>query len=391
MVAQSSAIPTVPSLEELRERIRSMTLQDEPTCVKTLLNSVSLSTNARMRAKTRAAALVAGARARSKERPLLDSFLQEFALSNEEGVALMCLAEGLLRIPDDETADRLIADKIAAGNWSAHAGASSSTFVNASTWGLMLTGRLIEPPRQAREATDSWLQSLSRRLSAPVLRAAFRRAMRIIGGEFVVGRTIEEALARSAKTPELTLCSYDMLGEGARTWADAERYRLSYEQALESIGAQRKGTPIHERSSLSVKLSALEPRYDLMHEGLVMQRLVPTVIDLARQAAAADVGFTIDAEEADRLDLSLNVFEALARDAATQTWAGLGIVVQAYGAARYRMACFAGSRHAASHLRAAGEGCVLGRRDQARSGTRAVLLSRVHAQSDHGCCVSGLR
>src|SRR5687768_6862385 len=180
MVAQSSAIPTVPSLEQLREQIRSMTLQDELTCVKSLLNSVSLSTNARMRAKTRAAALVAGARARSKERPLLDSFLQEFALSNEEGVALMCLAEGLLRIPDDETADRLIADKIAQGNWSAHAGASTSTFVNASTWGLMLTGRLIEPPRQAREATDSWLQGMSRRISAPMLRAAFRRAMRII-------------------------------------------------------------------------------------------------------------------------------------------------------------------------------------------------------------------
>jgi len=331
MVAQSSAIPTVPSLEELREQIRSTTLQDELTCVKSLLKSVSLSTNARMRAKARATALVAGARARSKERPLLDSFLQEFALSNEEGVALMCLAEGLLRIPDDETADRLIADKIAAGNWSAHAGASSSTFVNASTWGLMLTGRLIDPPSQARDATDSWLQGLSRRLSAPVLRAAFRRAMRIIGGEFVVGRTIEEALARSAKTPELTLCSYDMLGEGARTWADAERYRISYEKALEAIGSQRKGTPIHERSSLSVKLSALEPRYDLMHDGLVMQRLVPTAIDLARQAATADVGFTIDAEEADRLDLSLNVFEALARDAATQSWAGLGIVVQAYG------------------------------------------------------------
>ena len=331
MAAQSFAVPSVPSLEELREQIRSTTLQDESTCVKTLLESLNLSANARLRAKTRAAALVAGARARSRERPLLDSFLQEFALSNEEGVALMCLAEGLLRIPDDETADRLIADKIAAGNWSAHAGASSSTFVNASTWGLMLTGRLVEAPRQAREATDSWLQNLSRRISAPMLRAAFRRAMRIIGGEFVVGRTIEEALERSAKTPELTLCSYDMLGEGARTWADAQRYRTSYEQALEAIGSQRKGLPIHERSSLSVKLSALEPRYDLMHEGLVMQRLVPIATDLARRAAAADVGFTIDAEEADRLDLSLSVFEALARDPATQSWSGLGIVVQAYG------------------------------------------------------------
>ena len=331
MVAQLSTVPAGPSAHELREQIRNAALQDEPTCVKALLDSLSFSAEARARAKARAAALVAGARSRSRERPLLDSFLQEFALSNEEGVALMCLAEGLLRIPDDETADRLIADKIAVGNWSAHAGESSSTFVNASTWGLMLTGRLIEPPRLARNETASWLQNLSRRISAPVLRAAFRRAMRIIGGEFVVGRTIEEALERSAKTPELTLCSYDMLGEGARTWADAQRYRTAYEQALKAIGSQRQGLPLDDRSSLSVKLSALEPRYDLMHEALVMRRLGPIATDLARRAAAANVGFTIDAEEADRLDLSLNVFEALARDPATQAWQGLGIVVQAYG------------------------------------------------------------
>jgi RHH-type proline utilization regulon transcriptional repressor/proline dehydrogenase/delta 1-pyrroline-5-carboxylate dehydrogenase len=331
MVAQSSAVPTAPSLEELREQIRSNTLQDEPTCVKALLKSTSFSLDARARAKARAAALVSGARARARERPLLDSFLQQFALSNEEGVALMCLAEGLLRIPDDGTADRLIADKIAAGNWSAHAGASASTWVNASTWGLMLTGKLIEPPPQARDETTSWVQGLSRRLSAPVLRTAFRQAMRIIGGEFVVGRTIDEALARSAKSDELSLCSFDMLGEGARTWADAERYRKSYEQALDAIGSQRRGTPIDERSNLSVKLSALEPKYDLMHDGLVMQRLAPIVTDLARRAAKADVGFTIDAEEADRLDLSLDVFEALARDKTTQSWQGLGIVIQAYG------------------------------------------------------------
>ncbi len=331
MVAQSSVIPSPPSLDELREQIRSATLQDETACVKALLKSSSMSLDARARARTRAAALVTGARARAKERPLLDSFLQQFALSNEEGVALMCLAEGLLRIPDDETADRLIADKIASGNWSAHAGASSSIWVHATAWGLMLTGRLVDPPRLAREETTSWLQGLSRRLSAPVLRSAFRQAMRIIGGEFVVGRTIEEALARSAKTPDLSLCSFDMLGEGARTWADAERYRKSYEQALDAIGRQRAGTPIDERSNLSVKLSALEPKYDQLHEGVVMQRLTPIVVDLARRAAAADVGFTIDAEEADRLDVSLNVFEALARDQTTQSWQGLGIVIQAYG------------------------------------------------------------
>ena len=256
MSTQISTIGVSSTADELRNEMRELALQDEETCVRALLASLDLPVNARTRIKERAASLVAGARARAKERPLLDSFLQEFALSNEEGVALMCLAEGLLRIPDGETADRLIADKIAAGDWSAHAGASSSTFVNASTWGLMLTGRLIEPPPQAREEPGSWLQNLSRRISAPLLRTAFRRAMRIIGGEFVVGRTIDEALERSDKTPELALCSYDMLGEGARTLPDAQRYRKSYERALDAIGARRQGIPLHTRSSLSVKLSA---------------------------------------------------------------------------------------------------------------------------------------
>lgn len=318
-------------LTALRDDIRRATLRDESDALSTLRSQLQLSDQSRSTIKARATALVAGARARSAERPLLDSFLQEFALSNEEGVALMCLAEGLLRIPDDETADRLIADKIAAGDWALHAGASSSAFVNASTWGLMLTGRLIEPPAQARAEPASWLQGLSQRLSAPLLRTAMRRAMRIIGGEFVVGRTIDEALERSAKTDELTLCSYDMLGEGARTAADASAYRASYERALDAIGRQRTGAPIDDRSSLSVKLSALEPRYDLLHVDQVMSRLSPIARDLARRAASADVGFSIDAEEADRLDLSLDVFEALARDESTRGWRGLGIVVQAYG------------------------------------------------------------
>lgn len=317
--------------DTLRDTIRRATLRDEDAALGELRLRLSLPLTLRASIREVATALVAGARARSAERPLLDSFLQEFALSNEEGVALMCLAEGLLRIPDDATADRLIADKIAAGDWSAHAGASSSAFVNASTWGLMLTGRLVELPTLAREEPSSWLQGLSQRLSAPLLRAALRRAMRIIGGEFVVGRTIDEALQRSAKTPDLALCSYDMLGEGARTWADAQRYRQAYEGALDAIGAQRAEDSIDDRSSLSVKLSALEPRYDLLHVETVKGRLVPIVTSLARRAAEADVGFTIDAEEADRLDVSLDVFEALARDETTRAWQGLGIVVQAYG------------------------------------------------------------
>jgi RHH-type proline utilization regulon transcriptional repressor/proline dehydrogenase/delta 1-pyrroline-5-carboxylate dehydrogenase len=319
------------SLESLRAQIRDAALRDESACVQSLLQSLPLTPEARDKAKACAAKLVETARAHAHERPVLDSFLQEFSLSNEEGVALMCLAEGLLRIPDDETADEFIADRLATGNWSAHSGTADSWFVNASTWALMLTGRLIQPPRAAREDTGSWLGALTRRMSAPVLRSAFRQAMRLIGEQFVVGRTIEEALQRSKKDTALTLCSFDMLGEGARTWADAQRYRQSYERALDAIGAEHSERPLHERSSLSVKLSALEPRYDLQHERLVRERLVPIVRELARRAARANIGFTIDAEEADRLDLSLMVFEALARDPDTRTWDGLGMVVQAYG------------------------------------------------------------
>ncbi len=277
MVAQSSAIPVDPVARAASRADPERHAPGRDQLHQGPAEKLDLVARCSVARQNRAAQLVTGARARSRERPLLDSFLQQFALSNEEGVALMCLAEGLLRIPDDETADRLIADKIASGNWGAHAGQSHSTWVNASTWGLMLTGKLIEPPKQAQEETTSWVQGLSRRISAPVLRTAFRQAMRIIGGEFVVGRTIQEALERSAKTDELSLCSFDMLGEGARTWADAEKYRKSYEQALDAIGSQRKGTPIDERSNLSVKLSALEPKYDLMHEGLVGQRLAPIV------------------------------------------------------------------------------------------------------------------
>lgn len=331
MNADYRAITGRDALTGLRERIRSQALRNESECVRMLIDGLKVSPAARARIGQRAADLVTGARRRSKERPLLDSFLQEFSLSNAEGVALMCLAEGLLRIPDDETADRLIAEKITSGRWALHAGQSASLLLNASTWALMLTGRVVELPADASERTGSWLQGLAQRVTAPALRAAMRRAMRIIGGEFVTGRTIEEALQRSSRSRELDLCSFDMLGEGARTLADAQKYRAAYEQALDAIGAQRRDASLHDRSSLSVKLSALEPRYDLLHKDKVMQRLVPTMQALTRRASAADIGVTIDAEEADRLDLSLDVFEALARDETTKNWQGLGMVVQAYG------------------------------------------------------------
>jgi RHH-type transcriptional regulator, proline utilization regulon repressor / proline dehydrogenase / delta 1-pyrroline-5-carboxylate dehydrogenase len=319
------------TLDALRQTIRDHGTWPEDRAVKRLLHSLELTGGARHRAVTVASALVEGARARRDERPFLDAFLQEFGLSNQEGIALMCIAEALLRIPDDVTADRLIAEKLQSGDWSAHAGRSESLFVNASTWGLMLTGGILELDPSIKTDAAGWMRKLTRKAGEPLVRLAVRRAMRIIGGEFVVGRTIEEALARSAREAEVGLCSFDMLGEGARTLQDAARYLKSYQHAIEVIGSTAGGRAVHDVSSISIKLSALEPRYHLLQRERVMQRLVPQVLELARQSARLGIQFTIDAEEADRLDLSLDVIEALAQDSVTRDWPGLGLAVQAYG------------------------------------------------------------
>ncbi|HWJ36018.1 MAG TPA: bifunctional proline dehydrogenase/L-glutamate gamma-semialdehyde dehydrogenase PutA [Steroidobacteraceae bacterium] len=331
MVANLNTPPDAAEMESLRQAARGHALWSEDRAVTRLLHRLELTGGARHRAVSVAMALVDGARARRDERPFLDAFLQEFGLSNQEGIALMCIAEALLRIPDDATADRLIAEQLATGNWSAHSGKSESLFVNASTWGLMLTGGILELDPTIKADASGWIKKLTRKAGEPLVRLAVRRAMRIIGGEFVVGRTIEEALARSAREPDVALCSFDMLGEGARTRADAERYLKSYEHAIDVIGAGTGGRPPHEVSSISIKLSALEPRYSLLQHDRVMARLAPQVIELARRAAKLGVQLTIDAEEADRLDLSLDIIEVLARDTATRGWPGLGLAVQAYG------------------------------------------------------------
>jgi RHH-type transcriptional regulator, proline utilization regulon repressor / proline dehydrogenase / delta 1-pyrroline-5-carboxylate dehydrogenase len=323
--------PTVPNLEALRREMRDHGEWPEDRAVTRLLHALELTGGARHRAVAAAMALVDGARARRDERPFLDAFLQEFGLSNQEGIALMCIAEALLRIPDDATADRLIAEKLATGDWSSHAGKSESLFVNASTWGLMLTGGILELDPSIKTDTTGWMRKFTRRAGEPLVRLAVRRAMRIIGGEFVVGRSIEEALARSAHEADVGLCSFDMLGEGARTQLDAQRYLRSYEHAIDVIGAAAAGRTPQEASSISIKLSALEPRYSLLQRERVMQRLVPSCTALARRAAGLGIQLTIDAEEADRLDLSLDVIEALAKDPATEGWPGLGLAVQAYG------------------------------------------------------------
>jgi RHH-type proline utilization regulon transcriptional repressor/proline dehydrogenase/delta 1-pyrroline-5-carboxylate dehydrogenase len=319
------------SLESLRDAVRDHGEWPEDQAVTRLLHALELTGGARHRAVATAVALVEGSRARRDERPFLDAFLQEFGLSNQEGIALMCIAEALLRIPDDATADRLIAEKLATGDWSSHAGKSESLFVNASTWGLMLTGGILELDPSIQTDTTGWMRKFTRKAGEPLVRLAVRRAMRIIGGEFVVGRSIEEALARSAREADVGLCSFDMLGEGARTQADAQRYLASYEHAIDVIGAAAAGRPPQEASSISIKLSALESRYSLLQHDRVMQRLVPLVGALVRRAAGLGIQLTIDAEEADRLDLSLDVIEALAQDPATRRWPGLGLAVQAYG------------------------------------------------------------
>ena len=326
-----NALSQAPTLDSLRQAVREHGEWPENRAVTRLLHSLELTGGARHRAVAIAMALVDGARARRDERPFLDAFLQEFGLSNQEGIALMCIAEALLRIPDDATADRLIAEKLATGDWSSHSGKSESLFVNASTWGLMLTGGILELDPSIKTDTAGWMRKFTRKAGEPLVRLAVRRAMRIIGGEFVVGRNIEEALGRSAREADVALCSFDMLGEGARTQLDAQRYLRSYEHAIDVIGAAAAGRPAHEASSISIKLSALESRYSLLQHERVMQRLVPTAAALARRAAGLGIQLTIDAEEADRLDLSLDVIEAVAKDPATRQWPGLGLAVQAYG------------------------------------------------------------
>ncbi|MDP8983575.1 MAG: bifunctional proline dehydrogenase/L-glutamate gamma-semialdehyde dehydrogenase PutA [Pseudomonadota bacterium] len=331
MVTESDTQAAVAEMESFRRSMRAHALWPEDRAAARLLQALELTGGARHRAVAIAVALVEGARARRDERPFLDAFLQEFGLSNQEGIALMCIAEALLRIPDDATADRLIAEQLATGDWSAHSGRSESLFVNASAWGLMLTGGILELDPAIRNDASGWLKRLTRKAGEPLVRLAVRRAMRIIGGEFVVGRSIEEALARSVHDPEVALCSFDMLGEGARTRGDAQRYLRAYEHAIDVIGAACAGRAPHEVSSISIKLSALEPRYSLLQHDRVMARLAPAAAELARRAAKWGIQLTIDAEEADRLDLSLDIIEALASDGATRQWPGLGLAVQAYG------------------------------------------------------------
>ncbi len=305
---------------------------DEDAAVAALLKASPLDAAARASVAAEAKALVKRARELKHRKGVMESFLEEYGLSTAEGLALMCLAEALLRVPDDETVDKLIAEKISTGRWSEHLGKSDHWLVNAGTWGLMLTGGIVRLPEEMRDASG-FLAGLTRRMGEPAIRLAVNQAMVILGRQFVLGRTIEAAMKRGAgmqRSETASRFSFDMLGEGARTTADAERYLASYANAIDVVGRAAEGRGPHVSSGVSVKLSALHPRYEARQKERVFAELYPRVLQLAEAAKKWDIGLTVDAEEADRLVLSLELFERLALEPSLAGWEGLGLAVQAY-------------------------------------------------------------
>lgn len=307
-------------------------LADEQSLLAELAKSADVGESARQQISKTAATLVRAVRKHAANEGGLDAFLQQYDLSSEEGVLLMCIAEALLRIPDADTADRLIADKITAASWKDHLGESDSLFVNASTWGLMLTGHLLQLDETMSGNPAKFLGKLASRAGEPVVRTAMRQAMRIMGHQFVMGRNIEEALERSTRKPNRSFrYSFDMLGESALTTVDATRYFEAYLDAIHSIGATHAGTgDIFAAPSVSVKLSALHPRYSFTQHRRVMTELAPRLVDLAVAAKDAGIALTVDAEEAERLEISLEIFRAVYNDTKLTGYHGLGLAVQAY-------------------------------------------------------------
>jgi RHH-type proline utilization regulon transcriptional repressor/proline dehydrogenase/delta 1-pyrroline-5-carboxylate dehydrogenase len=323
-----SAGGSAENLDALRAQLRAATLRTEADASGEALTDLSPVHAALQRAQQRAARWVTQARADTRSRPLVDRMLEQFPLDSAQGKALMSLAEALLRTPDPKRADQLIAERLATIR---AAGVPGDTDLLLRT-GFTLLGAAgwLLPDVNSELSGEFSAASLSKPLVAPVVRAALRQSMQLLGHAFIVGETIDAALARGRSDPELALCSFDVLGEGARTDADAQRYYEAYAHAIEVLRQQPPGAT-HARSGISVKLSALEPRYSLLQSARVNEELGPRMLGLARAAARAGIGLTIDAEEADRLDLSLDIVETLARDAHTREWDGLGLAVQAYG------------------------------------------------------------
>jgi len=314
-------------LKDIRRTLRANTLADESDILRSLIAEADLSEQLRNRIAQDGADLVRKVRSNS-DPTLMEDFLGEFGLSTEEGIALMCLAEALLRIPDADTIDALIADKISSSDWDSHLGKASSSLVNASTWALMLTGRVLSS--EGDIGVISTLQNLVRRMGEPVIRTAVAQAMRELGRQFVLGETIEGAQHRGkAMQAKGYTYSFDMLGEAAINDEDARKYHLAYADAITEI-SKGAGKSVRDNPGISVKLSALHPRYELVQKPRMLNVLTSRIKSLAMLAAGSNIGFNIDAEEAARLDLSLDVIESIFSDPAFAGWDGFGIVVQAY-------------------------------------------------------------
>ena len=318
------------AVKVLRQAVRATYRSDETPLVNELIEKARFTPEQQQRIFERACPLVQTVRDKYLKTTGIDAFLNTYSLSSHEGVVLMCLAETLLRVPDTETVDLLIRDKIGHTEWAHRLGASHSTFVNAGTWALMLSGRIVNL-EGANKNFSGTLKRLINRVGEPVIRQATITAMRIVGKQFVMGQTIEAALERAAGAEKHGYRhSFDMLGESARTDADAVRYYETYGQAIDAIGRAVGGRPALEAPSISIKLSALHPRYETANEANLRRELWPTVKNLARQARKQNIGFTIDAEETARLELSLDLIEALALDPELAGWEGLGCAVQSY-------------------------------------------------------------
>ncbi len=345
----SPELPDVPGAA--RALMTAAYCRDETEAVNELIGQAALPPVERDLVLARATELVARVRAKASQQSAVESFMREYDLSSEEGVLLMCVAEALLRIPDKATADKLISDKLGEANWESHLGKSDSVLVNAGTWGLMLTGKLVTLADETQRNVAGAFKRLVGRAGEPVIRLAVRQAMRIMGFQFVMGRTIKEAQDRSAeKENRAYRFSYDMLGEAALTQPDAERYHKAYKDAIAALGknwgqSQLTGNsggkrqansglidsdPILDAPSISIKLSALHPRYEVAKRARVHAELTPKLLELAQLAKKNGIGLTVDAEEADRLELSLEVIAAVHADASLEGWHGYGLAVQAY-------------------------------------------------------------
>ncbi len=320
-----------PQHDRLRAEIADWHRRDETQAVETLLDAAHLEQASLDRIAERARTLVGDVRRHRLGKGGIDAFMQEYELSSQEGVVLMCLAEALLRIPDRETADALIRDKLGPANWEKHVGNSDSVFVNASTWALMLTGRVVSLHDYREQSLKSVLGRLVSRVGEPMIRQSVTQGMRILGRQFVMGRSIEEALARASADQERGYRhSFDMLGEAAHTAADAKRYLDAYQGAIAAIGKHGADRGPIDSSGISVKLSALHPRYEFAQRERAFAELVPRLMALATHAREVDIGFTVDAEEAERLELSFDVIARVFSDDALKGWEGFGLALQAY-------------------------------------------------------------